>query len=156
VLISIEPLKQKVAVNPGERLLSAINRDGLNVPFLCGGKGLCATCHIHVESGEQCITKKTTQEEITLRTIVGSQPNSRLACQTCVFADGLSIRVPEAMYIGSLAELEALIGRRAGMALMHPITGEVLIEKGKLVLRSTLEKLKSEDIQFSELTKQPN
>lgn len=152
MLISIEPLKQKVFVEAGERLLSALNKDGLNIPFLCGGKGLCATCHIHVESGEQCITKKTAQEEITLRTIVGSTPNSRLACQTCVFADGLSIRVPEAMYIGSLAELEALIGRRAGVALVHPITGEILIEKGKLILRSTLEQLKSENIQFSELT----
>jgi ferredoxin len=153
VLISIEPLKQKVSVEAGERLLSALNKDGLNIPFLCGGKGLCATCHVHIESGEQCITKKTAQEEITLRTIVGSTPNSRLACQTCVFADGLSIRVPEAMYIGSLAELEALIGRRAGVALAHPITGEILIEKGKLILRSTLEHLKSENIQFSELTK---
>jgi ferredoxin len=153
VHISIEPLKQKVSVEAGDRLLRALNKDGLNIPFLCGGKGLCATCHIHIENGEECLTQKTAQEEITLRIIVGSTPNSRLACQACVLTDGLSVRVPEAMYIGSLAELEALIGRRAGLALMHPITGEILIEKGKLILRSTLEQLKSENIQFSELTK---
>lgn len=152
MFIAIEPLKQKVAVQPGESLLGALNKGGLNIPFLCGGKGLCATCHVYVRQGEHCATPKTAQEEVTLRTLAGREAASRLACQANVMADGLVIEVPEAMYVGSLAEIEALIGRRAGLPLLHPETGEVLIEKGKLILRSTLERLSKENISFSTLT----
>jgi ferredoxin len=152
-LVSIEPLKQTIEVEPNELLLSAINKQRLNVPFLCGGKGLCATCHVYLREGTEANASPITpQEEATLRAITGSRPNSRLACQTRVLQSGLTVEVPEAMYVGSMAELEALIGRRAGVALLHPRTGEVLIEKGKLILRSTLEQLAARDISFSELT----
>jgi hypothetical protein len=45
------------------------------------------------------------------------------------------------MYVNSLQDIEALVGRRAEQDLLHPITGEVLVEHGKLITRSTLKQL---------------
>ena len=47
------------------------------------------------------------------------------------------------MYVNSLQDIEALIGRRADQDLLHPITGEVLVEQGKLITRSTMAQLES-------------
>ena len=53
------------------------------------------------------------------------------------------------MYVNSLQDIEALIGRRAEQNLLHPITGAVLVEAGKLITRSTMMQLeKSGDNKF--------
>ena len=59
------------------------------------------------------------------------------------------IEVPQGMYIGSIGELKNLIGKRAQQNLIHPLTGEVLVEEGKLILRSALEKMAEIDSSFS-------
>jgi len=38
-----------------------------------------------------------------------------------------------------------LIGRRAEAKLLHPITGAVLVEEGKLITRSMLKQLENTD-----------
>lgn len=45
------------------------------------------------------------------------------------------------MYVNSLQDIEALIGRRADQDLLHLITGEVLVEQSKLITRSVLSQL---------------
>jgi hypothetical protein len=45
------------------------------------------------------------------------------------------------MYVNSLQDIEALIGRRAEQSLLHPITGAVLVEAGKLITRSMMRQL---------------
>jgi len=45
------------------------------------------------------------------------------------------------MYINSIKDIEALIGRRAEQDLLHPLTGQVLVEAGKLVTRSMLKQI---------------
>jgi len=151
VQITLEPLHQKVLVDAGDSLLSAINKNKLNVPFLCGGKGLCATCHVFIAKGMELLSPRTPQESATLSAITGCTPESRLACQTLIHGDDIIVKVPEGMYVGSMAEIEALIGRRAGVSLLHPKTGEVLIEKGKLILRSTLNQLAKDKLALNPL-----
>jgi len=151
VQVTLEPLHQKVSVVVGESLLSAINENKLNVPFLCGGKGLCATCHVFITAGMEMLSPHTPQERATLSAITGCTSESRLACQTAIKGDNVVVKVPEGMYVGSMAEIEALIGRRAGVSLLHPRTGEVLIEKGKLILRSTLEQLSRDKLALNPL-----
>jgi hypothetical protein len=56
------------------------------------------------------------------------------------------VELPPGMYINSLQDIEALIGRRAEQDLLHPITGQVLVEAGKLITRSMLKQL--EDTSF--------
>jgi hypothetical protein len=97
------------------------------------------------------LSPATNQETATLAAISGRTEFSRLACQANILQDGVVIRVPEGMYVGSIGEIEALIGRRAGVSLLHPRTGEVLIEKGKLILRSTLNQLIEDKLSLNPL-----
>ncbi|NET54605.1 MAG: (2Fe-2S)-binding protein, partial [Merismopedia sp. SIO2A8] len=43
--------------------------------------------------------------------------------------------------VNSLQDIEALVGRRAEQNMLHPITGQVLVEADKLITRSILKQL---------------
>jgi len=58
-----------------------------------------------------------------------------------VLGNGVTVELPAGMYINSLQDIEVLIGRRAEQNLLHPITGQVLVEEGKLITRSMLKQL---------------
>ena len=45
------------------------------------------------------------------------------------------------MYVSEIEDIESLIGRRAEKNILHPITGEVLVEAGKLITRSMITQL---------------
>jgi hypothetical protein len=45
--------------------------------------------------------------------------------------------------------LEQSIGKKATQTLIHPLTGEVLVEAGKLVLRSAIEKMQAASGKFT-------
>jgi ferredoxin len=139
--IKIQPLNKDVEVRPNESLLNVLLEQEMNVLQACGRQGRCATCHVYIESGMESLSPYTEQERLTLSFITTAQPKSRLACQARVLQDGVVVEVPRAMYVGSLGELKSLIGRRASQNILHPVTGEVLVEEGKLILRSALEKI---------------
>ena len=147
--IKLQPLNQNVEVLTNSTLLSVLLRQEMNVLQACGGQGRCATCHVYIQAGQQALSPKSEQEILTLGFITSSQPNSRLACQAKVWQDGVVLEIPQGMYIGSIGELKALVGKRAQQNLIHPITGEVLVEEGKLILRSALEKMSEIDSSFS-------
>jgi hypothetical protein len=58
------------------------------------------------------------------------------------------VEVPKGKYVGSEAELESLVGKKAQQSLIHPITGEILVHEGKLILRSALQKMQEVDQEF--------
>lgn len=147
--IKLQPLNQEVEVSTDSTLLSVLLEQEMNVLQACGGQGRCATCHIYVQSGKEALSPKSEQEILTLSFITTSKENSRLACQARVLQDGLVIEVPQGMYIGSIGELKSLIGKRAQQNLIHPLTGDVLVEEGKLILRSALEKMAEIDSTFT-------
>lgn len=144
--VRLEPIAQEVAVATQGTLLSVLLHQDLDVLKECGGRGLCATCHIFVKSGQGSLSQISRREQRTLEVITTCRPNSRLACQTRVLGDGVVLELPPGMYVRSLQDIEALIGRRAQTDLLHPITGKVLVEAGKLVTRSILRQLK--DVKF--------
>lgn len=49
--ISLQPVGETALIGTGAPLLSALPAKDLNVLMSCGGKGLCATCHVHVREG---------------------------------------------------------------------------------------------------------
>ena len=75
--------------------------------------------------------------------ITSCQANSRLACQARVVGNGVVVELPPGMYVQSLQDIEALIGRRAAQDLLHPVTGKVLVEHGKLITRSMLRQIEN-------------
>lgn len=142
-IVRLEPIAQQTSIETNGNLLSVLINKDLDVLKECGGRGMCATCHIYVQSGMDKLSPVNRREQRTLEVITSCKTNSRLACQARVLGDGVVVELPPGMYVNSLQDIEALIGRRAEQDLLHPITGEVLVEQGKLITRSTMAQLES-------------
>lgn len=146
--VNLQPLDLDISIKTNDTLLHGLLAHDMNIKQACGAKGRCATCHVYIQAGEDALSPRTPQEQLTLELIGTAQPNSRLACQSRVLDNGVVVEVPRVMYVGSLGELRALIGQRANQNLFHPYTGEILVEADKLILRSALEKMAQMDRDF--------
>ncbi|MGK7902946.1 MAG: 2Fe-2S iron-sulfur cluster-binding protein [Hormoscilla sp.] len=153
-IVKLEPISTFTEVETNGNLLSILIDTELDVLKECGGRGMCATCHVYIKQGMDFLSAMSRREQRTLEIITSCKPNSRLACQSRVLQDGVVVELPPGMYVKSLQDIEALIGRRAQTNMLHPVTGEVLVESGKLITRSTLKQLENTDFQIgSYLTK---
>jgi ferredoxin len=141
--VRLEPIAQETTVNTNGNLLSVLLHKDLDVLRECGGRGMCATCHIYVQAGMDSLTPMNRREQRTLEVITSCRTNSRLACQARVLQDGVVVELPPGMYVNSIKDIEDLVGRRAEQDLLHPVTGQVLVEAGKLITRSTLNSINS-------------
>jgi ferredoxin len=128
-----------------QSLLDVLDGANVQVKKLCGGRGLCATCHVYVQSGADSLSEPTSREEMTLSILTGAQENSRLACQCKVVGDGVELNLPEGVYVESFQDLESLIGTRTTVPILHPRTGQVLVEANKIIIRTQIMKLKDMD-----------
>jgi ferredoxin len=142
-VVRLEPIAQETSVETNGNLLSVLMSKDLDVLRECGGRGMCATCHVYVKQGMEALSPINRREQRTLEVITTCKPNSRLACQARVQANGVIVELPPGMYINSIKDIEALIGRRAEQNLLHPVTGQVLIEEGKLITRSMLKQIEN-------------
>ena len=140
-----------VSLQTEARLLDALLSKQVPVKMVCGGRGLCATCHVYVTAGENSLTPPSQREKLALSVLTGAQPNSRLACQARVMGDGVEVALPDGMYVESFSELESLIGQRTTVPILHPITGDVLVEAHKIIIRSSIMQLKDLDFSVPEL-----
>lgn len=143
--VRLEPIAQESSIQTNGNLLSVLLNKDLDVLKECGGRGMCATCHIYVKEGSESLTPINRREQRTLEVITSCKTNSRLACQARVIDEGVVVELPPGMYVNSLQDIEALIGRRAEVNLLHPITGAVLVEEGKLITRSMLRQMEETD-----------
>ncbi|HEY9641876.1 MAG TPA: 2Fe-2S iron-sulfur cluster-binding protein [Coleofasciculaceae cyanobacterium] len=142
-IVRLEPIAQETSVETNGNLLSVLINKDLDVLRECGGRGMCATCHVYVKQGTEALSPISRREQRTLEVITSCQPNSRLACQARVLADGVVVELPPGMYINSIKDIEDLIGRRAEQNLLHPVTGQILVEKDKLITRSMLKQIEN-------------
>ena len=141
--VTLSPLNDTVHIKTEANLLDALLANELDVIMACKGRGLCATCLVHVVEGHDDLTPMTDVEKRRLGRLTTTKKNSRLACQARVMGNNVKVEVPEGMYIESAADLTALIGRRAESSILHPVTGETLIAKGKLITRSKITQMES-------------
>ncbi len=130
-------------------ILSVFREHDILVNQICGGQGMCASCHFFVVDGVGALTEPTKQEQMTLQFTKIDRPGARLACQTRVIGEGIVIELPNGTFVESVEDLEQEIGKKAKKTLIHPMTGEVLVEAGKLVMRSALEKMKEASSNFA-------
>jgi ferredoxin len=149
--LTFEPINESLAVPTNSDVLKALLAKDLKVLMACGGKGVCATCHVKVKAGAEKVTPRTQREQRTLGFITGADPTSRLACQCRVLGDGVVVELPEGMYLERAEDLMSMLGTRAEKNILHPINGSVLIAKGKIITRSRLEELKYLNVEMSRL-----
>lgn len=149
--VLVGPGEDPVMVNTRDRVLNALLSQQVPVVMACGGKGLCATCHVYVQGKPEALSARTPREELTLKMVADHRPNSRLACQAKVLAEGVKVDLPRGRYIQASSDLESLIGRRAEEPVLHPLTGLVLVEAGKIITRSRILELRTLDVDVSEM-----
>jgi ferredoxin len=147
VTLSID--NRQVEANHNSSLISIFKEQGIVINQICGGQGMCASCHFFVVAGGDVITPPTAQETMTLQYTKMDRPGARLACQSKVIGNGLIIELPKGTFVKSESDLAASIGKKATETLIHPLTGEVLVEQGKLILRSAVEKMQAATSNFS-------
>jgi ferredoxin len=150
--ILFEPVHEAAHVKTESDVLQAMVAKDYKILRACGGKGLCATCHVYVRSGAEKLTPRTAREERTLAMVTGCSANSRLACQARVLGDGVVIDLPEGTYIERAEDLLDLLGTRATTNILHPINGSVLVPKGKIITRGRIEELRSLNVEMAALT----
>lgn len=149
--VVIAGAEDPVSIRTNQRLLDALALSGTKLLMACGGKGLCATCHVYVKNGAERLSAVTPREQSSLRMLGECRANSRLACQAKVLGDGVEVALPGGRYLTASSDLEALIGRRADVRILHPIDGRVLIEAGKIITRSRIGELAQVDIDVAEV-----
>ena len=141
---------KQVEAKENSTLLSVFKEHDILVNQICGGQGMCASCHFFVVGGLESLTAPTQQEQMTLQFTKIDRPGARLACQTRAIGNGVVIELPTGTFVESEQDLEQKFGKKADKTLIHPMTGEVLVEAGKLVLRSALEKMKASSSKFAD------
>lgn len=149
-IIKLDPINVEVSIQTNDNLLSALLKKDLSVMKECGGRGMCATCHVYITQGMESLSPVNRRELRSLEVITTCTKFSRLACQARVLGEGIVVEVPSGMYISEIDNIEDLIGRRAEDNILHPITGTVLVEKDKLITRSMITQLKDTQVEASD------
>ena len=149
-IIKLDPINVEVSIQTNDNLLSALLKKDLSVMKECGGRGMCATCHVYITEGMESLSPVNRRELRSLEVITTCTKFSRLACQARVLGEGIVVEVPSGMYISEIENIEDLIGRRAEDNILHPITGTVLVEAGKLITRSMITQLKDTQVEASD------
>jgi ferredoxin len=140
-IVKLEPIAREATIATNNNLLSVLLESELSVLKECGGRGMCATCHIYIREGMESLSPINRREQRTLEVITTCKPSSRLACQARVLGQGVVVELPSGMYVNTVEDIESLIGRRAEQDILHPLTGKVLVEMGKLITRSMITQL---------------
>jgi ferredoxin len=88
--------RREVAVEEGEALLHALKRAGIRLAAICGGKGACGTCRVHIGTAWQGLMPEPHRREARLLEFTKSQDGDRLSCRIPLTAemDGLEVHIP--------------------------------------------------------------
>ena len=152
--VKLDPIAKETSIKTNDNLLSGLLSSEINVLPQCGGRGRCATCHIYIKEGMESLSPLNRQEQRTLGTITTCGTNSRLACQARVIGEGVIVELPSGMYVSEIDDVESLIGRRAEQDILHPLSGKVLVEQGKLITRSMISQLQDTQSSVSQYLNQ--
>ena len=49
--VKLEPIGQETVIQTNSNILSALLKEDLKVMRECGGRGMCATCHVYIKDG---------------------------------------------------------------------------------------------------------
>jgi ferredoxin len=149
-VVKLDPIDMEIAVQTNDNLLSGLLKNELKIMKECGGRGMCATCHVFIKEGMDSLSPMNRREQRTLEIITTCNQFSRLACQAKVMGEGVVIEMQSGTYVNQIEDVESLIGRRTEQNILHPLTGAVLVEAGKLITRTMITQLKDTKGQVSD------
>jgi len=83
-----------IEAKPGESLLNAALRSGIEIEHACEKACACTTCHVVIRKGFNQLEPSDELEDDMLDKAWGLEATSRLSCQTIVTAD-LVVEIPK-------------------------------------------------------------
>lgn len=91
--LTILPSGKTVEAEAGTSLLQAILAAGEKLVSKCGGEAKCGAFHVFVTEGRKSVSKMTPLENGKLDSIVGVGAKSRLACQTLLGTEPVTMEL---------------------------------------------------------------
>lgn len=102
--IDFQPTGLRVETEPGETILAAAQRSGIQLLAVCGGNGRCADCKVRLMKGE--LSPLTEVETFTL-TKAELADGTRLACQASPLTDVKVFLPPESLSTAQRLQIES-------------------------------------------------
>lgn len=79
---------------PGRKLVDELLEQGVAIEHACEKVCACATCHVHLRAGAECVAPPDEEEEDQLDDAWGLDAQSRLACCVRVKGSALVVELP--------------------------------------------------------------
>ena len=92
-MLTIQPAGKTIEVAAGISLLNALLQAGENIAHKCEGNAECGSCHLFVLEGRKSLSKIQRTENEKLDTLVGVSSKSRLACQTVLGDENVTVEL---------------------------------------------------------------
>lgn len=92
-MLTILPAGKTTQVAEGAILLDAILAADDTFTHKCDGKAECGSCHVFIHDGRKSVSKIQRVENEKLDTLVGVGSKSRLACQTILGAENVTVEL---------------------------------------------------------------
>ncbi|HZJ92728.1 MAG TPA: ISC system 2Fe-2S type ferredoxin [Thiopseudomonas sp.] len=80
---------------PGETIIDAAMRNGIEIEHACEMSCACTTCHVVVREGFDSMEESDELEDDMLDKAWGLEPDSRLSCQAVVADTDLTVEIPK-------------------------------------------------------------
>ncbi|HKM38451.1 MAG TPA: ISC system 2Fe-2S type ferredoxin [Thiopseudomonas sp.] len=80
---------------PGETIIEAAKRNGIEIEHACEMSCACTTCHVVVREGFDSLEESDELEDDMLDKAWGLEPDSRLSCQAVVADTDLTVEIPK-------------------------------------------------------------
>ena len=90
-MIRVQGRAEPLPSNPAVSILVTLQRHGVPIDTVCGGRAQCGRCLIRVEAGSEGMNRPAAAELHRLETL-GAGPGHRLACQSYARGD-ITIRI---------------------------------------------------------------
>ena len=80
---------------PGESVLNAALKNGIEIDHACEKSCACTTCHVIVREGFDSLEESDELEDDMLDKAWGLEPESRLGCQAVIADEDLVVEIPK-------------------------------------------------------------
>ena len=84
-----------VDAEPGETIIDAVLKGGVEIEHACEKSCACTTCHVIIREGFDSLEESSELEDDMLDKAWGLEPDSRLSCQAVVADADLVVEIPK-------------------------------------------------------------
>jgi 2Fe-2S ferredoxin len=92
-IVTIQPSGKTLQAASGTSILAALLAAGVEIAHKCDGKAECGSCHVSVPVGRKSLSKAQRPENERLDSTIGVGSNSRLACQSIIGEEDITVEV---------------------------------------------------------------